>query len=58
MNFCKVEAGRCRWIYQGDRFLLLSKVNGTTLLHQANLQWVPGDTKVVQPVPAPPPFTS
>jgi len=37
MNFCKVEAGRLRWIYPMDWFLLLSNVDRTTYLLWANL---------------------
>jgi len=47
MNFCKVEASCLCWIYPGDRLLLLPNVDRTTLLHLANLYWVPGDDKVV-----------
>ena len=38
-----------RW--EGDRLLSLPNVDRTTLLHQANLYWVPGDEEVVQPAP-------
>jgi len=43
MNFCKVEAGRLCWIYPDDRLLLFSNIDRTTLLHQANLYWIPGE---------------
>ena len=58
MNFCKVEAGRLYWIYPRDRLLLLPNVDRTTLLHWANLYWVPGDAEAVQFAPPLPPYSS
>jgi len=55
MNSCKVEAGRLCQIYPGNRLLPLPNVDRTTLLHWANLYWVPCDAKVVRPGPDPPP---
>ena len=48
MNFCKVDAGRLCLIYPRDRLLLLHNIDRTTLLHWANLYWVPCDAEVVQ----------
>ena len=47
MNFCKIEAGCLCWIYYGDQLLPLLNVDQTTLLHLANLYWVPSDEDVV-----------
>jgi len=59
MNFYKVEAERLCWIYLGDQLFPLPNVDRTTLLHQANLYWVPGDVEVVQVAPhSPPPHSS
>jgi len=41
------------WIYHGDRLFPLPNVNRTTLLHPANLYWVPGDAEIVQPTTHP-----
>jgi len=53
MNFCRVEALHWCWIYPMDRLLSLPNVDRTTLLHRANLYWVPGNAEVVQPTPHP-----
>jgi len=58
MDFCKVEAGRLYWIYPGDRLFPLPNVDRTTLLHWANLYWVPSHSEVVQPTPHPRPTHS
>ena len=58
MNFCKVEAIRLCWIYPGDRLLPLRNGDRTTLLHRANLYWVPGDAELFQSASPLPPFAS
>ena len=59
MNFSKAEAGRLCWIYPEDRLVPVFNVDQTTLLHWANLCWVPSDDKVVQPTPHhPAPYSS
>jgi len=55
MNFCKVEVGQLFWIYPWNRLLPLPNFDRTTLLHQANLYWVPEAAEVVQLAPYPPP---
>jgi len=51
MNFCKVKADRLCWIYLGDRLLSLPSIDRTTLLHRANLYWLPSDDEVVRLAP-------
>jgi len=59
MNSCKVNAERLCWIYPEDRLVPIFNVDRTTLLHWANLYWVPSDDKVVQPTPHhPAPYSS
>jgi len=57
VNFCKVEDGRLCWIYPGDQLMLLCNVECTTLLHRANLHWVPSYAEVVHLAPLLPPST-
>jgi len=56
INVYRVEAWCLCWIYPGDRLWLLPYVDGTTLLHRANIYGVPTDAEVVQPIPHPDPL--
>ena len=57
MKFYNVETSKLCWIYLRKCLVPLNNVEMTTLLHRANLSWLPCDDEALHPAPLPPPPT-